>query len=141
MSSALLYYLSLANSLSRIFYYTSFTPYVITFIRCITTSDSGDYALLKEVLDTLEQISSMQKHSTRQYELCKALYRTATEHLAHRSSASQTFGQTDSTNWAWFDANELLEPFISGRVGDWDSITTLDHIMFNPGHRPGGNNT
>lgn len=125
----------------RIFYYTSFTPYVITFIRCVTTSDSGDYALLKEVLDTLEQISSLQKHSTRQYELCKALYRTATEHLAHRSSASQTFGNTDSANWAWFDTNELLEPFISGRVGDWDSITNLDHIIFNPGNRPAGNNT
>lgn len=114
---------------------------MITFIRCISTSDSGDYALLKEVLDTLEQLSSNQKHSNRQYELCKALYRTATEHLAHRSSASQTFGQTDSVNWAWFDTNELLEPFISGRVGEWDSITTLDHIMFNPGVRPGGNNT
>lgn len=112
---------------------------MITFVRCVSTSDSGDLALLKEVLDTLEQLSSNQKHSNRQYELCKALYRTASEHLASRSSGPEHFGRTEPANWAWFDTNELLEPFISGRAGEWDSITTLDHIMFNPGHRSGGN--
>lgn len=128
------------NLLFRIFYYTSFTPYVITFVRCVGTSDSGDLALLKEVLDTLETFSSNQKHSSRQYKLCKALYRTATEHLASRPSPSENIGRVEAANWAWFDTSELLEPFISGRAGEWDSITTLDHIMFNPGHRPGGNN-
>lgn len=141
MSCHLPRYLSVPLTPIRIFYYTSFTPYVITFVRCVSNSDRDDLALLKEVLDTLEQTSLHQKHSNRQYELCKALYRTATEHLASRSTAPEQFGHADSGHSAWFDTNELLDPFISGRAGDWDSITTLDHIMFHPGNRPRGSNT
>ena len=108
---------------------------MIIFVRCVSTSDEGDLALLKEVLDTLEQISLNQKNSNRQYELCKALYRTATEHLASRSSASEHFGHTDSADWSWLDTNELLEPFMSGRAaGEWDGVTNLNHIIFNGGN-------
>lgn len=94
-------------------------------MHCVSTSNLQELALLKDVLDTLEQMSTNQEHSNRQYELCRALYRIAKEHLASRPSDSGHFENMDSANWAWLDTNELLEPFMSGRASEWD-ITNLD---------------
>lgn len=116
---------------------------MITFAHCVSASDGDDLALLKEVLDTLDHISSSQRHSHKQYELCKALYRTAEEHLAPRLSicAPEHFGHAESGNWAWLDTNELLDPFIAGRAVDWDSSMNLDNIIYNLGNRVGEHNT
>lgn len=61
----------------RILLYTSFTPYIVTFLHCIGSSDPADLALLQKVVATLESIASIINGCMRQYELCKALHRTA----------------------------------------------------------------
>ncbi len=57
--------------------YSSFTPFVVTFLHCVANSDSNDLALLEKVLQTLEEIAESYERSQRQYNLCKALYRIA----------------------------------------------------------------
>ncbi|PHH88125.1 hypothetical protein CDD83_7945 [Cordyceps sp. RAO-2017] len=57
--------------------FTSLTPYIVTFLHCIASSDSADLALLGKVLESIEEMVSTAEGCKRQYELCKALHRIA----------------------------------------------------------------
>ncbi|UNI18451.1 hypothetical protein JDV02_004718 [Purpureocillium takamizusanense] len=57
--------------------FTSFTPYIVTFLHCIGSLDSSDLTLLRRVLDSIEQIASTVKSCRPQYELCQSLLRIA----------------------------------------------------------------
>ncbi|KFZ20536.1 hypothetical protein V501_00068 [Pseudogymnoascus sp. VKM F-4519 (FW-2642)] len=65
--------------------FTSFTPYIVTFLHCIGSSDPADLTLLRRVLDTIERIASSVDGCTRQYDLCKALYRIAEAFVESRA--------------------------------------------------------
>lgn len=60
-----------------IFYYTPFTPFVVTFLHCVANSDEDDVKLLNDALMALEQVSPEFEHCQRQLKLCKGLYKIA----------------------------------------------------------------
>ncbi|KAJ6438140.1 retrovirus polyprotein [Purpureocillium lavendulum] len=65
--------------------FTSFTPYIVTFLHCIGTSDPADLVLLRRVLESIEQIASTAKTCKPQYELCHSLLRIAEAFIDSRS--------------------------------------------------------
>ncbi|TQW07164.1 hypothetical protein V2A60_000816 [Cordyceps javanica] len=67
-----------------IFMYSSFTPYVVTFLHSIANTDINDLALLKSVLDTLDDIGAGYELVHRQKTLCAALYRIANAFIESR---------------------------------------------------------
>ncbi|KAH6985372.1 hypothetical protein EDB80DRAFT_732260 [Ilyonectria destructans] len=81
----LAYYLKLTSSETHglhtyagfIFYYTPFTPFVVTFLHCIANSEEEDMKLLNDVLVTLEQVTPNSEHCQRQFRLCKGIYKIA----------------------------------------------------------------
>lgn len=102
--------------------YSSFTPYVVTFLHCVANSDINSLHLLQSVLVTLEEISASYECLQRQYSLCKALYRVAEEVLQSRRNQGDAptvhsskrvnlpLQPTSTENWDIFHA--LVE--------DWD---------------------
>ncbi|KAH7148222.1 fungal-specific transcription factor domain-containing protein [Dactylonectria macrodidyma] len=71
-----------------IFLYSSFTPFIVAFLHCIKNEDAKDLELLKNVLDTVEQTSSVRETLKRQFDLCRALYRIAELFINDRLSTS-----------------------------------------------------
>ncbi|KAH8721715.1 fungal-specific transcription factor domain-containing protein [Ilyonectria robusta] len=71
-----------------IFLHSSFTPFIVAFLHCIKNEDTGDLELLKNVLDTIEQISSIREPLQRQFGLCRALYRIAESFINDRLPAT-----------------------------------------------------
>ncbi|GJN85500.1 hypothetical protein PLIIFM63780_009067 [Purpureocillium lilacinum] len=65
--------------------FTSFTPYIVTFLHCIGNSDAADLTLLRRVLDSIEQIASTVESCKPQYELCQSLLRIAEAFIESRS--------------------------------------------------------
>ncbi|KAF4466986.1 c6 transcription factor [Fusarium albosuccineum] len=62
--------------------YSSLTPFVVTFLHCITNSDMSDLDLLKSSLDIMEQTSGLVKSCKRPYEFCKYLYGIADAYMS-----------------------------------------------------------
>ncbi|EGX90690.1 C6 transcription factor [Cordyceps militaris CM01] len=67
-----------------IFMYSSFTPYIVTFLHSIASTDTNDLQLLKSVLDTLDDIAIGYELVHRQKTLCAALYRIAKAFIESR---------------------------------------------------------
>ncbi|KAM5345682.1 hypothetical protein ACJ41O_011543 [Fusarium nematophilum] len=128
-----------------IFYYTSFTPYVVTFVHCITTSDRDDLKLLQDVLGSLEQIGLTLEYAETQYNLCKALYRIAEAFItSRRATPGDDAGGGMSTlylplqnpfpdNWAWLDPASQLPSFLGAGAEDW-VIPDADQTLFSLDH-------
>ncbi|KAH6884507.1 hypothetical protein B0T10DRAFT_579212 [Thelonectria olida] len=127
-----------------IFYYTSFTPFVVTFVRCIAKKGSDDLQLLKQVVDSLEHIGPTLEYTERQYNLCKALYRIAEAFL---SSSTMTTGNgtgptstvylplqnPSPSNWPWLDFNMQLSSTATG-TENWE-LPNFDDTSFILGHQ------
>lgn len=81
-----LFSVCLTNLLCRILTYSSFTPFIITFLYCIAESDHASLKLLTDVLTTLDQIASSNDGVRGQYNICKSLCELASTYLKSRNS-------------------------------------------------------
>lgn len=109
----------------RIFLYSSFTPFIVVFLHCIKDEDANDLELLKNVLDTIEQTSSIHETLNRQFDLCKALYRIAESFINDRlSTMDQRAALLDNTialplqppfleSWDLLDSNLPLPEYLA----------------------------
>ncbi|KAI8675850.1 Fungal-trans domain-containing protein [Fusarium keratoplasticum] len=125
----------LSNYAFWIFYYTSFTPFVVTFLHCIAHSDHGDLTLLQEVLSSLEQVGSALDYAEKQLFLCKALFRIAEAFLNSHTTTQNNHTVTGSTATfciplqnPFSDEWAGLDRFLEG-TEDWD-MTTIDPASF-----------
>lgn len=121
--------------MNRIFYYTSFTPFVVTFLHCIAHSDHGDLTLLQEVLSSLEQVGSALDYAEKQLFLCKALFRIAEAFLNSQTAMQNNHTVAGSTATfciplqnPFSDEWAGLDRFLEG-TEDWD-MTTIDPASF-----------
>ncbi|KEY63914.1 hypothetical protein S7711_10233 [Stachybotrys chartarum IBT 7711] len=114
-----------------IFYYTSFTPFVVSFLHCIANSDLNDLQLLGDVLESLEQFGPMFEYSERQFHLCKALYRIAEAYIESPKTITSRESQAMSTiclplqnhfacNWSWHDSELQLIEFADTFTAGWE---------------------
>ncbi|KAM5378116.1 hypothetical protein ACJZ2D_004574 [Fusarium nematophilum] len=62
--------------------YSSLTPFVVTFLHCISMPDVDDLRLLKSSLEILEQNSTIVDSCKRPYEFCKYLYGIAEAYIS-----------------------------------------------------------
>ncbi|KAK8929111.1 putative transcriptional regulatory protein [Metarhizium anisopliae] len=60
-----------------VFTRSTFTPYIITFVHCISHADRDDLETLRKVADTLDEIAAATNSCERQVGVCRALHRTA----------------------------------------------------------------
>ncbi|KAH7268663.1 hypothetical protein B0J15DRAFT_486866 [Fusarium solani] len=125
----------LSNYAFWIFYYTSFTPFVVTFLHCIAHSDHGDLTLLQEVLSSLEQVGSALDYAEKQLFLCKALFRIAEAFLNSQTATQNNHTVAGSTATfciplqnPFSDEWAGLDRFLEG-TEDWD-MTTIDPASF-----------
>ncbi|KAL2679195.1 hypothetical protein Neosp_009958 [[Neocosmospora] mangrovei] len=125
----------LTDRMNRIFYYTSFTPFVVTFLHCIAHSDHDDLRLLQETLSSLEQVGSALDYAEKQLFLCKALFRIAEAFLNSHTTAqhSETVAGSTATfciplQNPFSDEWAGLDRFLEG-TEDWD-MTTIDPASF-----------
>ncbi|KAI8716839.1 Fungal-trans domain-containing protein [Fusarium sp. LHS14.1] len=125
----------LSNYAFWIFYYTSFTPFVVTFLHCIAHSDRDDLRLLQETLSSLEQVGSALDYAEKQLFLCKALFRIAEAFLNSHTTAqhSETVAGSTATfciplQNPFSDEWAGLDRFLEG-TEDWD-MTTIDPASF-----------
>lgn len=116
--------------------YSSFTPYVVTFLHCIANNDMNDLQLLKNVLDTLGEIGTGYEVAERQKTLCASLYRIANAFLESRKKQSgegnngdgQNFnGQTPMDHQAFVTVAEqtLNLPLQADSIQDWGGFDTI----------------
>ncbi|RMJ20164.1 hypothetical protein CDV36_000281 [Fusarium kuroshium] len=125
----------LSNYAFWIFYYTSFTPFVVTFLHCVAHSDQDDLKLLQEVLSSLEQVGSALDYAEKQLFLCKALFRIAEAFLNSHTTAQNNHAVAGSTATfciplqnPFSDEWAGLDRFLEG-TEDWD-MTTVDPASF-----------
>ncbi|KAJ3533790.1 hypothetical protein NM208_g7824 [Fusarium decemcellulare] len=126
-----------------IFYYTSFTPFVVTFIHCITNSDHGDLKLLADVLSGLEQTGLAFEYAEAQFNLCKALYRIAEAFITSQKSAPDNDVRPMNTlrllqnplsaGWHHLDSNSQFPDLLEAGASDWD-IPDIEQMLFDLDH-------
>ncbi|OAA80573.1 C6 transcription factor [Akanthomyces lecanii RCEF 1005] len=115
-----------------IFMYSSFTPYVVTFLHSIANTDTNDLQLLKNVLDTLDDIGSGYELVHRQKTLCAALYRIANAFIESRQR-QQNGGSQDCDEQSAIDhqafvtaAEQTLNlPLQPDTIQDWGNFDTI----------------
>ncbi|RTE73794.1 hypothetical protein BHE90_011770 [Fusarium euwallaceae] len=93
--------------------YSSFTPFIVAFLHCIKNADTNDLELLKNVLDTIEQLSSTRDTLKRQFDLCRALYRIAEIFINDGHSTGQRATILDNT---------IPLPLQPGFLESWDFL-------------------
>ncbi|KAF6817442.1 hypothetical protein CSOJ01_02364 [Colletotrichum sojae] len=111
--------------------YSSFTPYIITFLHCIGNSDVDDLYLLKSALDITERLSGLVESCKRQYELCRSLYRIAEAYIrSKKGTGTGTALESGaihlplqqpaaSEGWPCFEPHMEQNPFPDLHVDDW----------------------
>lgn len=112
--------------------YSSFTPYVVTFLHCIANTDTNDLQLLKNVLDTLDDIGSGYELVHRQKTLCAALFRIANAFIESRQR-QQSGGSQDCDEQSAIDhqafvtaAEQTLNlPLQPDTIQDWGNFDTI----------------
>ncbi|OAR01878.1 hypothetical protein LLEC1_05826, partial [Akanthomyces lecanii] len=115
-----------------IFMYSSFTPYIVTFLHSIANTDTNDLQLLKNVLDTLDDIGSGYELVHRQKTLCAALYRIANAFIESRQR-QQSAGSHDRDEQSAIDhqafvtaAEQTLNlPLQPDTIQDWGNFDTI----------------
>lgn len=120
---------SLTRTAHRLFYYTAFTPFVVTFLHCIFHSDVADLKQLGHVLDTLDQIGTSFEYAKRQYDLCKALHRTATAYLDSQNSLWSDRPINDNVSLPlqslfdheWLELQQYSQAVPFPEPGDWET--------------------
>ncbi|KAL0936360.1 C6 transcription factor [Colletotrichum truncatum] len=120
--------------------YSSFTPYIITFLHCIRNSSVDDLKLLRGALDISERISGLMESCKRQYELCKSLYRIAEAYIKSKKGIVNLEGGVENTinlplqqptteNWPLFDTQMESGTFPELHVDDWQN-TYMGQMSF-----------
>ncbi|KAJ6787997.1 hypothetical protein PWT90_01109 [Aphanocladium album] len=115
-----------------IFMYSSFTPYIVTFLHCIANTDTNDLQLLKSVVDTLGDIGAGHGLVQRQKALCGALYRIANAFIESRQHV-QNDGNHDANHQQSMDhqafvtaAEQTLNlPLQPDSIQDWGNFDTI----------------
>lgn len=112
--------------------YSSFTPYIVTFLHCIANTDANDLQLLKNVVDTLDDIGAGYELVKRQKALCASLYRIANAFIESRQqrqeNGNQSVGQQNAMNHQAFvsAAEQTLNlPLQPDSIQDWGSFDTI----------------
>ncbi|KAM3514410.1 hypothetical protein MY11210_001964 [Beauveria gryllotalpidicola] len=115
-----------------IFMYSSFTPYVVTFLHSIANTDTNDLQLLKSVLDTLDDIGAGYELVHRQKTLCAALYRIANAFIESRQRLQSGRGHNGDAQSAMdhqafvTTAEQTLNlPLQADRIQDWGNFDTI----------------
>ncbi|KZL63593.1 c6 transcription factor [Colletotrichum incanum] len=130
--------------------YSSFTPYIITFLHCIGNSNIEDLHLLRNALEICERLSGLVESCKRQYELCRALYRIAEAYIQAKkglpcidtpleSAIHLPLQQPTTENWSAFDSNMEPNTFSELHVDDW-SGNYLGQMSFTLDNQLGKNN-
>ncbi|KAF4829373.1 hypothetical protein CGCTS75_v006740 [Colletotrichum tropicale] len=120
--------------------YSSFTPYIITFLHCIRNSDLEDLNLLRSTLEISERLSGLVESCKRQYELCRSLYRIAEAYIKSKKGIAFVDGALENTihlplqqpameNWPTFDSQLEPNAFPDLHVDEWNS-TYMGHMSF-----------
>ncbi|KAJ3476459.1 hypothetical protein NLG97_g9122 [Lecanicillium saksenae] len=113
-----------------IFMYSSFTPYIVTFLHCIANTDTNDLLLLKSVVDTLGDIGAGYELMQRQKSLCSSLYRIANAFIESRQQVQNNGNQNvdqQMDHQAFVTAAEqtLNLPLQPDAIQDWGNFDTI----------------
>ncbi|OAA71467.1 C6 transcription factor [Cordyceps fumosorosea ARSEF 2679] len=115
-----------------IFMYSSFTPYIVTFLHSIANTDTNDVQLLKSVLDTLDDIGAGYELVHRQKTLCAALYRIANAFIESRqplqNGSSRSCDEQSAMDHQAFvtTAEQTLNlPLQPDTIQDWGNFDTI----------------
>ncbi|KAK0377622.1 hypothetical protein CLIM01_05022 [Colletotrichum limetticola] len=126
--------------------YSSYTPYIITFLHCIRNSDDQDLNLMRSSLEISERLGGLVESCKKQYELCRALYRIAEAYIKAKKGVACTavpaettitlpLQQPTSDSWPCFESNLEANPFPDLHVDDWNgsymgqmSFTLENHL-------------
>ncbi|KAG7077591.1 C6 transcription factor [Colletotrichum scovillei] len=131
--------------------YSSYTPYIITFLHCIRNSDDQDLNLMRSSLEISERLSGLVESCKKQYELCRALYRIAEAYIKAKKGVACTavpaettitlpLQQPTSDSWPCFESNLEANPFPDLHVDDWNGSYmgqmsfTLENHLGKSGH-------
>ncbi|PHH76133.1 hypothetical protein CDD82_4129 [Ophiocordyceps australis] len=102
--------------------FSSFTPFIVTFLHCIGHSDVNDLQLLARVVETIEHMAGVVTGCQRQSEICKALYHVAETFVGSRAEQQLDQGSVQPGQVL----NLSLQSPMSGG-NEWMSLeTTLD---------------
>ncbi|KAL3296085.1 C6 transcription factor [Colletotrichum asianum] len=112
--------------------YSSFTPYIITFLHCIRHSDVEDLNLLRSTLEISERLSGLVESCKRQYELCRSLYRIAEAYIKSKKGIAFVDGALENTihlplqqpameNWPTIDSQLEPNAFPDLHVDEWNT--------------------
>ncbi|TEA17699.1 Thioredoxin domain-containing protein [Colletotrichum sidae] len=113
--------------------YSSFTPYIITFLHCIRNSDIEDLNLLRSTLEISERLSALVESCKRQYELCRSLYRIAEAYIKSKKGITCVDTALSShitlplqqpaaqETWSIFDPQLEHGAFSDFHVDDWNA--------------------
>lgn len=121
--------------------YCSFTPYVVTFLHCVANSDADDLQLLRNVVETLQDMATGYELVSRQKTLCAALYRIAKACIESRQRSQHDAGSNDGSqagsvhghnqnptsngNFATMAEKTLNLPLQPDSVEDWGAFDTI----------------
>ncbi|KXH34802.1 hypothetical protein CSAL01_00383 [Colletotrichum salicis] len=126
--------------------YSSYTPYIITFLHCIRNSDAQDLNLLRSSLEISERLSGLVDSCKKQYESCRALYRIAEAYIKAKKGVACTavpaettitlpLQQSTTDSWPCFESNLEANAFPDLHVDDWNgsymgqmSFTLENHL-------------
>ncbi|KAL2875192.1 hypothetical protein SGCOL_009625 [Colletotrichum sp. CLE4] len=126
--------------------YSSYTPYIITFLHCIRNSDAQDLNLLRSSLEISERLSGLVESCKKQYELCRALYRIAEAYIKAKkgvaciavpaeTTITLPLQQPTTDGWPCFESNLEANAFPDLHVDDWNgsymgqmSFTLENHL-------------
>ncbi|EXF79328.1 hypothetical protein CFIO01_02063 [Colletotrichum fioriniae PJ7] len=126
--------------------YSSYTPYIITFLHCIRNSDDQDLNLMRSSLEISERLSGLVESCKKQYELCRALYRIAEAYIKAKKGVACTAVPAETTitlplqqpttdSWPCFESNLEPNAFTDLHVDDWNgsymgqmSFTLENHL-------------
>ncbi|KAK6213861.1 c6 transcription factor [Colletotrichum tabaci] len=111
--------------------FSSFTPYIITFIHCVGHVNTEDLGLLRTALEISERLSGLAESCKRQHELYRALYRIAEAYLKAKkalpygdltleTATHLPLQQPNTDNWSCFDSNIEPNSFPELHVEDWN---------------------
>ncbi|KAJ8107801.1 hypothetical protein OPT61_g8611 [Boeremia exigua] len=108
-----LYVVSQLMCLSRILSYSSFTPFLVIFLRVISAPDEDeDLKLLEDVIETLGNIRGSSKHSEKLYKICSILGMLAKQLAGTRTRFAEAYHlQDDMLQFEEYEnIPSLLEP-------------------------------
>lgn len=90
-------HLRLCSLLSRVLLFSSFTPFIVIFLRAIAATSREDVQLLEEISESLRKIQKVSRSSERLYQICSTFTRIAKEFVRNRKSCGGLYDHEDGT--------------------------------------------